>query len=169
MAFPLGQAVFFFSFLVAHPSLRLVFGLGLNLNMLVSFKRTIDVDCGGLPEGMLFPEAVKLLLEFFDRESDHQVAAVQAYPDRVARVTFVKNGELAKLFFEELGVVKLGDVESRVVKPPPPPPQLTTVVISWFPFGGSNVAISAALSAYGTVKSVCNQVWPGRPSVSRVV
>ncbi|PFX29978.1 hypothetical protein AWC38_SpisGene5195 [Stylophora pistillata] len=82
--------------------------------MVVSFTRTIDVDCGGLPKGMLFPEAVKLLLELFDRESDHQVAAVQAYPDRVARVTFVKNGELAKLFFEELGVVKLGDVESRV-------------------------------------------------------
>ena len=115
---------------------------------------------------MLFSEAVELLLEFFDYESDHQVAAVQACPGRVARVTFVENREVAKLFFEELGVVKLGDVECRVVKPLPPPPQLTTVVISWFPFEGSNVAISTALSPYGSVKSFRNQVWPGRPSVS---
>lgn len=134
--------------------------------MVVSFNRTIDVDCQGLPEEVLFSEAVGLLLGFFDRESDHRVAAVQACPGRVARVTFAENGDAAKLFFEELGVIKLGDVECRVVKPPPPPPQLTTVVVSWFPFEGSNDAISTALSAYGTVKSVRNQVWPGRPSVS---
>ena len=71
---------------------------------------------------MIFSEAVELILEYFDRESDHQVAAVQACPGRVARVTFVKSGEVAKLFFEELGVVELGGAECRVVKPPPPPP-----------------------------------------------
>lgn len=114
--------------------------------MVVSFNRTIDVDCQGLPEEVLFSEAVGLLLGFFDRESDHRVAAVQACPGRVARVTFAENGDAAKLFFEELGVIKLGDVECRVVKPPPPPPQLTTVVVSWFPFEGSNDAINTALS-----------------------
>ncbi|PFX25909.1 hypothetical protein AWC38_SpisGene9463 [Stylophora pistillata] len=65
---------------------------------------TIDIDCQGLPEEVLFSEAVGLLLAYFDRESDHRVAAVQACPGRVARVTFVENGEVAKLFFEELGV-----------------------------------------------------------------
>ena len=138
--------------------------------MIVSFSRTIDVDCKGLPEGMLFPEAVKLLLEYFDRESDHVVEAVQACPGRVARVTFA--ADVAKLFFEELGVVKLGEVECRVVTPPPPPPQLTTVVLSWFPFEGSNEAIRTALSAFGIVKSVRHQSWSGRPSVftgSRII
>lgn len=67
-------------------------------------------------------------------------------------------GRLPSSFFEELGFVKLGDVECRVVKPPPPTPQSTTVVVSLFPFEGSNEAISTALSANGSVKSVRNQV-----------
>lgn len=134
--------------------------------MVVSFCRTIDIDCGGLPDGMTFPDVVPLVLEFFDKELQYGIAAVQACPGRVARVTFVEDGEAAKAYIEELGVVVLNGVECRVASPPPPPPQLTTVVISWFPFEGSNEAIGTALSGYRSVKVVRNQVWPGRPSVS---
>lgn len=43
---------------------------------------------------------------------------------------------------------------------------MSTVVVSWFPFEGPNEAITSALLAYGTVKSVRHQSWPGNASVS---
>lgn len=134
--------------------------------MVVAFKRSIDIDCRGLPEGLSFPDVMPLILGFFETESQYGVAAVQACPGRVARVTFVAGGEPAKAHFEELGVVVLDGVECRVAQPPPPPPQMSTVVVSWFPFEGPNEAITSALSAYGPIKSVRHQVWPDRPSVS---
>ena len=39
----------------------------------------------------------------------------------MARVTFVEGGQVAKLFFEELGTVLLDGVECKVVLPPSPP------------------------------------------------
>ena len=112
-------------FQFGHPSL---FGISwadpnlLGLTMVVSFKRSIDIDCRGLPEGMSFSDVMPLILSFFEAESQYGIAAVQACPGRVARVTFVEGGEAAKAIFEDRGVVVLGEVECRVVQPPPPPP-----------------------------------------------
>ena len=104
--------------------------------MVVSFQRTIDICCEGLPAGSSPSDVVSRILEYFDRESQHGIAAFQEYPGRVARVTFVKGGEAAKVFLEEQGVVILNGVECRVVQLSPPPPQVSTVIVSWFTVRG---------------------------------
>ncbi|PFX13250.1 hypothetical protein AWC38_SpisGene22684 [Stylophora pistillata] len=122
------------------------------------------VTPSGAPRGVVLPG--RNAFGFFAKESQYSVVAVQACPGRVASVTFAVGGEPAKAYFEELGAVVLDGLECRVAQPPPPPPQLSTVVVSWFPFEGPNEAITSALSAYGSIKSVRHQVWPDRPSVS---
>ncbi|PFX12148.1 Transposon TX1 uncharacterized 149 kDa protein [Stylophora pistillata] len=133
---------------------------------MVFLQRSIDIRCCDFPEGTSRATLVGYIDDYFKVESQSSVVAIQECLGGVARVTFAVGGNAAKAFFEEQGSVVLGGVECEIVQPPPPPPMVSTVVVSWFPFEGSNAAVTNALSGYGEVKDVRLQVWPGRPSLS---
>ena len=165
--FPLGQtALFSLSvFSATHPFLG-SFGSVRAVFAMVLLQRTIDIRCCDFPEGTSRATVIGYSDDYFKVESQSSVVAIQECPGGVARVTFAVGGDAAKAFFEEQASMVLGGVECEIVQPPPPPPMVSTIVVSWFPFEGSNAAVTNALSGYGEVKDVRLQVWPGRPSVS---
>ncbi|PFX27146.1 hypothetical protein AWC38_SpisGene8177 [Stylophora pistillata] len=105
---------------------------------MVFLQRSIDIRCCDFPEGTSRATVIGYIDHYFKVESQSSVVAIQECPGGVARVTFAVGDNAAKAFFEEQASVVLGGVECEIVQPPPPPPMVSTVVVSWFPFEGSN-------------------------------
>lgn len=59
--------------------------------------RSIDVKLGDFPEGVSSVDIVRSLLEFFQKNADFKVVAVQQCPNKIARVTFEEGGRQLRL------------------------------------------------------------------------
>ena len=59
--------------------------------------RSIDVKLGDFPEGVSSVDIVRSLLEFFQKNADFKVVAIQQCPNKIARVTFEEGGRQLRL------------------------------------------------------------------------
>ena len=85
-----------------------------------ALTRSIDIKLGVFPEGTSIFDTAKALRDYFAKEADFEVVAIQQCPNRIARVTFEEGGEAAKADFQDEGSIRIFGVECEVVSPAPP-------------------------------------------------
>ena len=125
----------------------------------------IDLKCGDFPAGTLSSDVAKWLVDFFVAETGHQIAAVQEFSGKVARVTFGSGGEHHVALFLCKEEITINGVKCKVILPAPPPPSYTNVVVFQYPYKRDNNVLVKELSAFGNVRDIRFQKWTNIPDV----
>lgn len=124
--------------------------------------RSIDVKLGDFPEGVSSVDIVRSLLEFFQKNADFKVVAVQQCPNKIARVTFEEGGEAAKADFVDEESIFIRGVKCQVIRPALPGDR---VLVYHYPYENDDSKVERALSQFGLVKDVSYQSWVGLKDV----
>ena len=124
--------------------------------------RSIDVKLGDFPEGVSSLDIVRSLLEFFQKNADFKVVAVQQCPNKIARVTFEEGGEAAKADFVDEESIFIRGVKCQVIRPALPGDR---VLVYHYPYENDDSQVERALSQFGLVKDVSYQSWVGLKGV----
>ena len=120
--------------------------------------RSIDIKLGVFPEGTSILDTAKALRDFFAKEAQFEVVAIQQCPSRIARVTFEEGGEAAKADFQDQQFIRICGVECEVISPAPP---VEKVLVYNFPYENNDAPVRKVLSEYGEVKGISSDVgWP---------
>ena len=127
-----------------------------------ALTRSIDIKLGVFPEGTSIFDTAKALRDYFAKEADFEVVAIQQCPNRIARVTFEEGGEAAKADFQDEGSIRIFGVECEVVSPAPP---VEKVLVYNFPYENSDGPVHRALSDFGSVEGISYQTWVGLPGI----
>ena len=127
-----------------------------------ALTRSIDIKLGVFPEGTSIFDTAKALRDYFAKEADFEVVAIQQCPNRIARVTFEEGGEAAKADFQDEGSIRIFGVECEVVSPAPP---VEKVLVYNFPYENSDGPVHRVLSDYGSVEGISYQTWVGLPGI----
>lgn len=127
-----------------------------------ALTRSIDIKLGVFPEGTSIFDTAKALRDYFAKEADFEVVAIQQCPNRIARVTFEEGGEAAKADFQDEGSIRIFGVECEVVSPAPP---VEKVLVYNFPYENSDVPVHRVLSDFGSVEGISYQTWVGLPGI----
>ena len=150
----LGCAPFFGPFFSSCVSFMMVIPRALT--------RSIDIKLGVFPEGTSIFDTAKALRDYFAKEADFEVVAIQQCPNRIARVTFEEGGEAAKADFQDEGSIRIFGVECEVVSPAPP---VEKVLVYNFPYENSDGPVHRVLSDFGSVEGISYQTWVGLPGI----
>ena len=124
--------------------------------------RSIDIKLGVFPEGTSILDTAKALRDFFAKEAQFEVVAIQQCPSRIARVTFEEGGEAAKADFQDQQFIRICGVECEVISPAPP---VEKVLVYNFPYENNDAPVRKVLSEYGEVKGISHQTWVGLPGI----
>ena len=127
-----------------------------------ALTRSIDIKLGVFPEGTSIFDTAKALRDYFAKEADFEVVAIQQCPNRIARVTFEEGGEAAKADFQDEGSIRIFGVECEVVSPAPP---VEKVLVYNFPYENSDGPVHRVLSDFGSVEGISYQTWVGLPGI----
>ena len=127
-----------------------------------ALTRSIDIKLGVFPEGTSIFDTAKALRDYFAKEADFEVVAIQQCPNRIARVTFEEGGEAAKADFQDEGSIRIFGVDCEVVSPAPP---VEKVLVYNFPYENSDGPVHRVLSDYGSVEGISYQTWVGLPGI----
>ena len=127
-----------------------------------ALTRSIDIKLGAFPEGTSIFDTAKALRDYFAKEADFEVVAIQQCPNRIARVTFEEGGEAAKADFQDEGSIRIFGVECEVVSPAPP---VEKVLVYNFPYENSDGPVHRVLSDFGSVEGISYQTWVGLPGI----
>ena len=127
-----------------------------------ALTRSIDIKLGVFPEGTSIFDTAKALRDYFAKEADFEVVAIQQCPNRIARVTFEEGGEAAKADFQDEGSIRIFGVECEVVSPAPP---VEKVLVYNFPYENSDGPVHRVLSDFGLVEGISYQTWVGLPGI----
>ena len=123
---------------------------------------SIDIKLGVFPEGTSIFETAKALRDYFAKEAQFEVVAIQQCPNHIARVTFEEGGEAAKADFQDKGSIRIFGVECEVISPAPP---VEKVLVYNFPYENNDAPVHRALSEYGEVEGISYQMWVGLPGI----
>ena len=123
---------------------------------------SIDIKLGVFPEGTSIFDISKALRDYFAKEAQFEVVAIQQCPTHIARVTFEEGGESAKADFQDKGSIRIFGVECEVISPAP---SVEKVLVYNFPYENNDAPVHKALSEYGEVEGISYQMWVGLPGI----
>lgn len=105
--------------------------------------RSIDIKLGVFPEGTSIFDTAKALRDYFAKEAQFEVVAIQQCPNRIARVTFKEGGEATKADFQDQRFIQICGVESEVISPAPP---VEKVLMYNFPYENNDSPVHRVFS-----------------------
>ena len=105
--------------------------------------RSIDIKLGVFPEGTSIFDTAKALRDYFAKEAQFEVVAIQQCPNRIARVTFKEGGEATMADFQDQRFIQICGVESEVISPAPP---VEKVLMYNFPYENNDSPVHRVFS-----------------------